>query len=86
MMYIAFGLEAFGILLPYNFGHNPVAFVVLTGVVFFAWGEIYSPCPRAAQILSAHRGFSHRAVRARGPPDPLLRILTGRFLPMQKTS
>ncbi|MDQ6680765.1 MAG: oxalate/formate MFS antiporter [Pseudomonadota bacterium] len=44
-MLIAFGLEAVGILALYNFGQHPVAFVVLTGVVFFAWGEIYSLFP-----------------------------------------
>ena len=38
-------LEAVGILMLYNFGQNPVAFVILTGVVFFAWGEIYSLFP-----------------------------------------
>jgi OFA family oxalate/formate antiporter-like MFS transporter len=44
-MFIAFALEAIGILALYNFGQNPVAFVVLTGLVFFAWGEIYSLFP-----------------------------------------
>ncbi len=44
-MLIAFGLESVGILLLYNFGHNPVLFVLLTGMVFFAWGEIYSLFP-----------------------------------------
>jgi OFA family oxalate/formate antiporter-like MFS transporter len=44
-MLIAFGLEAIGILLLYNFGQDPVMFVVLSGVVFFAWGEIYSLFP-----------------------------------------
>ncbi len=44
-MLIAFGLEAIGILMLYKFGQNPIAFVVLTGVVFFAWGEIYSLFP-----------------------------------------
>jgi OFA family oxalate/formate antiporter-like MFS transporter len=44
-MFIAFGLEAIGILALYNFGQNPVAFVLLTGLVFFAWGEIYSLFP-----------------------------------------
>jgi OFA family oxalate/formate antiporter-like MFS transporter len=28
-----------------KFGHDPVLFVILTGVVFFAWGEIYSLFP-----------------------------------------
>src|SRR5207237_889962 len=35
-MFIAFALEAVGILALYNFGQHPVAFVILTGVVFFA--------------------------------------------------
>jgi len=44
-MFIAFALEAVGILALYKYGHNPVAFVILTGLVFFAWGEIYSLFP-----------------------------------------
>jgi OFA family oxalate/formate antiporter-like MFS transporter len=44
-MFIAFALEAVGILALYKFGQNPVAFVILTGLVFFAWGEIYSLFP-----------------------------------------
>jgi OFA family oxalate/formate antiporter-like MFS transporter len=44
-MFIAFGIEAAGILALYAFGSNPVAFTILSGVVFFAWGEIYSLFP-----------------------------------------
>ncbi len=44
-MFIAFGLEAFGIWLLSAFGENPVAFVIISGLVFFAWGEIYSLFP-----------------------------------------
>ncbi|MDQ0140684.1 oxalate/formate MFS antiporter [Cupriavidus necator] len=44
-MFFAFGVEAIGILLLSKYGHHPVAFVILTGVVFFAWGEIYSLFP-----------------------------------------
>lgn len=44
-MLIAFGLEAIGILALWQLGHSPVLFVMLTGVVFFAWGEIYSLFP-----------------------------------------
>ena len=44
-MFVAFFLEAAGILLLSHFGHDPVAFVLLTGLVFFAWGEIYSLFP-----------------------------------------
>ncbi|GAA4359185.1 oxalate/formate MFS antiporter [Variovorax defluvii] len=44
-MFIAFALESVGILALYHYGHNPILFVVLTGLVFFAWGEIYSLFP-----------------------------------------
>jgi OFA family oxalate/formate antiporter-like MFS transporter len=44
-MFIAFAFEAVGILALYKFGSNPIAFVLLTGMVFFAWGEIYSLFP-----------------------------------------
>lgn len=44
-MFIAFGLEAIGIILMSQFGQDPFWFVILTGLVFFAWGEIYSLFP-----------------------------------------
>jgi OFA family oxalate/formate antiporter-like MFS transporter len=44
-MFIAFGLEAIGIWALGLLGHDPVLFVILSGVVFFAWGEIYSLFP-----------------------------------------
>jgi OFA family oxalate/formate antiporter-like MFS transporter len=44
-MFIAFGLEGVGILALSQLGHDPIMFVLLTGVVFFAWGEIYSLFP-----------------------------------------
>jgi OFA family oxalate/formate antiporter-like MFS transporter len=44
-MFLAFAIEAVGILFLYKFGSDPVAFVILTGLVFFAWGEIYSLFP-----------------------------------------
>ena len=44
-MFIAFGLEAVGIWALGAFGHDPVRFVILSGIVFFAWGEIYSLFP-----------------------------------------
>lgn len=44
-MFIAFGLEAIGIYALSALGHDPVMFVILSGVVFFAWGEIYSLFP-----------------------------------------
>ena len=44
-MFIAFGMEGFGIWMLYLWGHDPVWFVLLSGFVFFAWGEIYSLFP-----------------------------------------
>lgn len=44
-MFIAFGMEGIGIYLLYLWGHDPVWFVLLSGFVFFAWGEIYSLFP-----------------------------------------
>lgn len=44
-MFLAFAAEGLGIYALSVWGHNPVAFVVLTGLVFFAWGEIYSLFP-----------------------------------------
>jgi oxalate/formate antiporter len=41
-MFIAFSLEAIGVLALGWFGHSPWAFVLLSGVVFLAWGEVYS--------------------------------------------
>ncbi|MDQ0304026.1 OFA family oxalate/formate antiporter-like MFS transporter [Ancylobacter polymorphus] len=41
-MVIAFSLEGMGIIALGYFGHNPWAFLILSGVVFLAWGEVYS--------------------------------------------
>jgi OFA family oxalate/formate antiporter-like MFS transporter len=44
-MFIAFAIEAVGIWMLSMFGQDPVNFVILSGLVFFAWGEIYSLFP-----------------------------------------
>src|SRR5437588_4994724 len=44
-MFIAFGIEAVGIWALSVFGQDPLMFVILSGLVFFAWGEIYSLFP-----------------------------------------
>jgi OFA family oxalate/formate antiporter-like MFS transporter len=44
-MFLAFTLEGVGIIALANLGTNPVLFVILSGVVFFGWGEIYSLFP-----------------------------------------
>jgi OFA family oxalate/formate antiporter-like MFS transporter len=44
-MLIAFTLEGVAVLAVLAFRENPVLFVLLTGVVFFGWGEIFSLFP-----------------------------------------
>src|SRR5882762_4552381 len=44
-MFIAFFIEGIGIYALLYFATNPVLFVILSGLVFFAWGEIYSLFP-----------------------------------------
>jgi len=44
-MFIAFLLEALAVFGLLTFAHDPLLFVVLSGLVFFAWGEIYALFP-----------------------------------------
>ena len=44
-MFIAFFAEGIGIWVLYLYASHPLLFVLLSGVVFFAWGEIYSLFP-----------------------------------------
>jgi oxalate/formate antiporter len=44
-MALAFALEAVAILVLFKFIDQPALFVVLTGLVFFGWGEIFSLFP-----------------------------------------
>jgi OFA family oxalate/formate antiporter-like MFS transporter len=48
-MFGAFMVEGLGIFALMVFGHSPVSFVLLSGLVFFAWGEIYSVFPSTAR-------------------------------------
>jgi OFA family oxalate/formate antiporter-like MFS transporter len=44
-MFVAFAIEGVGILALAKYGSSPMAFVMLSGLVFFGWGEIYSLFP-----------------------------------------
>jgi OFA family oxalate/formate antiporter-like MFS transporter len=44
-MFWAFLLEGLGIFALMKFGGTPASFVILSGLVFFAWGEIFSIFP-----------------------------------------
>jgi len=54
-MFIAFVLEGIGIYALLLLAENPVWFVVLSGVVFFAWGEIYSLFPATCTDIYGRR-------------------------------
>jgi oxalate/formate antiporter len=66
-MALAFFLEAIAILVLFAFLDNPVMFVVLTGIVFFGWGEIFSLFPSTltdtfgAKYASTNYGFLYIA-------------------------
>ncbi len=66
-MFLAFALEGCGILLLGSVGANPVMFVLLSALVFFAWGEIYSLFPATcadtfgAKFASANAGLLYTA-------------------------
>lgn len=44
-MAIAFGMEALAMIAWLYMRHDPLLFVLLSGVVFFGWGEIFSLFP-----------------------------------------
>jgi OFA family oxalate/formate antiporter-like MFS transporter len=80
-MFIAFALESVGILGLYTFGQNPIAFVVLTGMVFFAWGEIYSLFPSTcadtfgSKFAAANAGLLYTAKGTASLLVPLSSVL-----------
>jgi len=66
-MFVAFAFEGAGILLLGQYGQDPVLFVILSGLVFFAWGEIYSLFPAlcgdtfGSQYAAANAGLLYTA-------------------------
>jgi OFA family oxalate/formate antiporter-like MFS transporter len=88
-MFIAFLLEGLGILALIAFATNPVAFVVLSGMVFFAWGEIYSLFPATSgdtfgrRFAATNYGMLYTAKGTAAllvPLGSVLRATTGNWL------
>ena len=81
-MLIAFGLEAVGIIALSIYGRDPVTFVLLTGLVFFAWGEIYSLFPSTSadafgtEYAAANAGMLYTAKGTASLLVPLGNVLT----------
>lgn len=66
-MFVIFSLEAAGIWALGTYGHDPLLFVLLGGVVFFAWGEVASLFPAlctdrfGARYATANAGLLYTA-------------------------
>jgi OFA family oxalate/formate antiporter-like MFS transporter len=82
-MFIAFTLEGIAVLLLGNLGRNPVAFVLLLCLVYFAWGEIYSLFPATCgdtygrKFASANYGLLYTAKGTAALVVPYTSILAG---------
>jgi OFA family oxalate/formate antiporter-like MFS transporter len=80
-MFIAFAVEAVGIWALSLFGRDPVLFVILSGLVFFAWGEIYSLFPSTctdvygAKYATANAGLLYTAKGTASLLVPLANVL-----------
>jgi OFA family oxalate/formate antiporter-like MFS transporter len=80
-MFIAFGLEAVGIWALSVFGQDPLMFVILSGLVFFAWGEIYSLFPSTctdvygAKYATTNAGLLYTAKGTASLLVPLANVL-----------
>jgi OFA family oxalate/formate antiporter-like MFS transporter len=81
-MFIAFGLEGIGLLALAHLGHDPILFVLLTGLVFFAWGEIYSLFPATcgdtfgSKFATTNAGFLYTAKGTAALLVPFSSVLT----------
>ena len=88
-MALAFSLEAVAILVLFAFIDNPAMFVVLTGLVFFGWGEIFSLFPSTLtdtfgpKFAATNYGFLYIAQGVGsifgGPAAAFLREQTGNW-------
>jgi len=83
-MFLAFLLEGIGILALMKFGTNPLLFVILSGVVFFGWGEIYSLFPATCADVFGRRysatvyGMLYTAKGTAGVIVPLASVIADR--------
>ena len=81
-MFIAFGIEAVGIVLLSRFGQDPYWFVILSGLVFFAWGEIYSLFPSTvgdsygSRFAATNAGLLYTAKGTASLLVPLTSVIT----------
>jgi MFS transporter, OFA family, oxalate/formate antiporter len=81
-MFIAFLAEGIGIYALYHYATDPLMFVILSGLVFFAWGEIYSLFPATCTDLYGRKfattnyGMLYTAKGTASLLVPLANVLT----------
>jgi OFA family oxalate/formate antiporter-like MFS transporter len=81
-MFIAFFAEGVGIYALLYYASNPFLFVILSGVVFFAWGEIYSLFPATCtdiygrKFATTNYGMLYTAKGTAALLVPLANVLT----------
>ena len=81
-MFLAFFAEGVGIYALLYFANNPVLFVILSGIVFFAWGEIYSLFPATCtdiygrKFATTNYGMLYTAKGTASLLVPLASVLT----------
>jgi OFA family oxalate/formate antiporter-like MFS transporter len=81
-MFIAFLIEGVGIYALLQFAGHPVLFVILSGLVFFAWGEIYSLFPATCtdiygrKFATTNYGMLYTAKGTAALLVPLANVLT----------
>ncbi len=81
-MFIAFFVEGVGIYALLLCADNPVLFVILSGLVFFAWGEIYSLFPATCtdmygrKFATTNYGMLYTAKGTAALLVPLANVLT----------
>ena len=83
-MFWAFLLEGIGIFALMQYGTTPTAFVLLSGLVFFAWGEIYSIFPATTRdhfgqkYATTNYGMLYTAKGTASLLVPLASVITDR--------
>jgi len=81
-MFVAFLLEGIGIYALFYLASSPLYFVILSGLVFFAWGEIYSLFPATCtdiygrKFATTNYGLLYTAKGTAALLVPLANVLT----------
>ena len=90
-IFLAFALEGFALLLLIRFAHDPVMFVLMSGLAFFGWGAVFSLFPAVSgdmfgrKFATTNYSFLYTAKGAASllvALCDLLRTQTGSWVPV----